>query len=220
MRSMVLLAALAVLGTMPSPASAQKAELARYQRAAMRGLGRMEEPAAFERVFKGKSPEEARTVGQQLASRGLIRLPAEDLKYRAELMLDFTGRANTKACGKWARGGATGEEVIAMIAKLDSAALDGWVDLSLRATVAEVRQKPAAFAGTQADIGKLFARLETTMTEKDSERFNSVLAKFDKASMKDACWFGRQLYISALALQPEERDHALRTLAWIEVQAS
>jgi hypothetical protein len=220
MRSMVLLTALAVLGAMSSPASAQKAELARYQRAAMRGLGRMEEPSAFQKVFQGKSPEEARTVGQQLASHGLSRLSAEDLKYRAELMLDFTGRANTKACGKWARGGATGEEVIAMIAKLDSAALDGWVDLSLRATVAEVRQKPAAFAGTQADIGKLFARLETTMTEKDSERFNSVLAKFDKASMKDACWFGRQLYISALALQPEERDHALRTLAWIEVQAS
>jgi hypothetical protein len=220
MRSMVLLAALALLGGTSSPASAQKAELARYQRAAMRGLGRMEEPAAFEKAFKGKSQEEARVTGQRLAARGLVRLSAEDLKYRAELMLDFTGRANTKACGKWARGGATGEEVVAMIAKLDSVALDGWVDLSLRATVAEVRQKPAAFAGSQADVGKLFERLETTMTEKESERFHSVLAKFDKASAKDACWFGRQLYISALALQPEERDHALRTLAWIEVQAT
>ena len=102
MRSMVLFAVLALLGVVSSPASAQKAELARYQRAAMRGLGRMEEPAAFENVFKGKSPEEARTVGQQLASRGLIRLPAEDLKYRAELMLDFTGRANTLRhdCGR------------------------------------------------------------------------------------------------------------------------
>jgi hypothetical protein len=37
---------------------------------------------------------------------------------------------------------------------------------------------------------------------------------------QDACWFGRQLYVSALALQPAEREHALRTLAWLETQGS
>jgi hypothetical protein len=220
MRWMVLIPALSLLSTVPSAASAQKAEVARYQRAAIRGLGRIEEPAAFEQAFKGKSQEEARASGAQLAARGVVRLSVEDLKYRAELLLDFTGKVNTKTCGKWSRGSASGEEVVAMIAQLDSAALDDWVDLSLRATLAEVRQKPAAFAGTQADIAKLFERLPTTMTEKESERFHTVMAKFDKASPKDACWFGRQLYISALALQPEERDHALRTLAWIEAQSS
>lgn len=220
MRWMVLIPALSLLSTVPSAASAQKAELARYQRAAIRGLGRIEEPAAFEQAFKGKSQEEARASGAQLAARGVVRLSVEDLKYRAELLLDFTGKVNTKTCGKWSRGSASGEEVVAMIAQLDSAALDDWVDLSLRATLAEVRQKPAAFAGTQADIAKLFERLPTTMTEKESERFHTVMARFDQASPKDACWFGRQLYISALALQPEERDHALRTLAWIEAQSS
>jgi len=220
MRWMVLIAALGLLGAVPSAASAQKGELARYQRAAIRGLGRLEEPAAFEQAFKGKTQEEARASGAQLAARGMVRLSAEDLKYRAELLLDFTGRADTKTCGKWSRGGVSGEEVIAMIAQLDSVALDDWVDLSLRATVAEVRQTPAAFAGTQADIAKLFERLPTTMTEKESERFHTVMAKFDKASPKDACWFGRQLYVSALALKPEERDHALRTLAWLETQSS
>ena len=220
MRWMVLIAALGLLGAVPSAASAQKAELARYQRAAIRGLGRLEEPAAFEQAFKGKTQEEARASGAQLAARGMVRLSAEDLKYRAELLLDFTGRASTKTCGKWSRGGVSGEEVIAMIAQLDSAALDQWVDLSLHATMAEVHQKPAAFAGTQADVGKLFERLETTMNEKESERFHTVMSKFDKASEKDACWFGRQLYISALALKPDERDHALRTLAWLETQSS
>jgi hypothetical protein len=220
MRGMVLIAALGLLGAAPSAASAQKAELARYQRAAIRGLGRLEEPAAFEQAFKGKTPEEARATGAQLAAHGAVRLSAEDLKHRAELLLDFTGRASTKTCGKWSRGGVSGEEVIAMIAQLDSAALDDWVDLSLRATVAEVRQRPAACPGTQADIAKMFQRLPTTMTEKDSERFHSVMATFDKTSPKDACWFGRQLYISALALKPDERDHALRTLAWLETQSS
>jgi hypothetical protein len=219
MRPLVLVAALGLLGSVPGFASAQNAELARYQRAALRGMGRLEEPMTFQEVFKGKSPEEARAAGQQLAARGLSRLPAEDLKHRAELLLDFTGRADTKVCGRWAKGGATGEELIAMIAQLDSVALDGWVDLSLRSTVAEVRQTPAAFAGTQADIGKLFERLPTVMTAKESERFFAVMAKFDKASPKDACWFGRELYVAALALKPEERDHALRTLAWIEVQS-
>jgi len=218
MRSLVLIGALGLLGTVPSPASAQKSELARYQRAAVRGINRLEEPAAFEQAFKGKSPEEARATGQQLAAHGVIRLSAEDLKYRAELLLDFTDRVSTKTCGKWAKGAASGDEVITMIVQLDSVALDGWVDLSLRATVAEARQTPAAFAGTQADVGKLFERLATTMTEKESERFYSIMATFQKASPKDACWFGRQLYVSTLALKPEERDHALRTLAWVEVQ--
>ena len=220
MRSMVLIAALGLLGGVPSAASAQKAELARYQRAAIRGLGRLEEPAAFEQAFKGKAPEEARASAAQLAARGVVRLSAEDLKHRAELVLDFTGRANTKTCGKWSRGSASGEDVIGMITQLDSVALDDWVDLSLRATVAEVRQTQASFAGTQADIAKMFEHLSTAMTEKESERFHTVMAKFEKASPKDACWFGRQLYISALALKPEERNHALRTLAWLETQSS
>jgi hypothetical protein len=114
----------------------------------------------------------------------------------------------------------SGEETITMIAQLDSVALDSWVDLSLRATMAELRQKPPTFAGTQADIATLFERLGTAMTEKESERFHTVMARFDKASPKDACWFGRQLYVSALALQPAEREHALRTLAWLETQGS
>jgi hypothetical protein len=54
--------------------------------------------------YKGKTPEEARTSGSQLAARGVVRLPAEDLEHRAELMLDFTGRANSKTCSKWSRG--------------------------------------------------------------------------------------------------------------------
>jgi hypothetical protein len=105
-----------------------------------------------------------------------------------------------------------------MVARLDSVALDDWVDLSLRATMAEVQQTPAAFTGTQADLVELFQRLPTTMTEKDAKRFQSVMAAFERASPKDACWFGRQLYIATLALKPEERDLALRTLAWVEVQ--
>lgn len=220
MRSLVLVVALGLSAVTPNLASAQKAELARYQRAALRGLTRLEEPDAFQAAFQGKSPAEARAAGAQLAARGVTRLSAEDLKYRAELMVDFTGRANTKTCGKWAQGGASGDEMIAMIAQLDSVALDGWVDLSLRATVAEVRQSPAAHTGTQADVGTLFQQLPTTMTEKEAERFHSVMATFEKASLKDACWFGRQLYVAALALEPADRDQALRTLAWVETQGS
>ena len=97
MRWMVLIAALGLLGAVPSVASAQKAELARYQRAAIRGLGRLEEPAAFEQAFKGKTQEEARASGAQLAARGVVRLSAEDLKYRAELLLDFTGQVRHRS---------------------------------------------------------------------------------------------------------------------------
>lgn len=220
MRSLVLVVALGLSTVTPNLASAQKAELARYQRAALRGVIRLEDPDAFQAAFKGKSAAEARAAGAQLAARGVPRLSAEDLKHRAELMVDFTGRANTKTCGKWAQGGASGEEVVAMIAKLDSVALDNWVDLSLRATIAELRQSPAAHTGTQTDVLKLFQQLPTTMSEKDAERFQSVLATFEKASAKEACWFGRQLYVAALALQPTDRDQALRTLAWVETQGS
>jgi hypothetical protein len=143
MRSLVLIAALGLLGAAPGTVWAQKAELARYQRAA-------QDPAAFHAAFQGKKPEEARVVGQQMASRGLIRLSAEDLRRRAELMLDFTDRAGTKACAKWSRGTATGDEVVTMIAKLDSVALDEWVDLSMHATLAEIRQAPAPHTGMPA----------------------------------------------------------------------
>ncbi len=236
MRLLVLIVALALLGaasgpvaaqmvsspasaqTVSSPASAGKAELARYQRAALRGLERPEVQEAFEQAFKGKKPEEVRAIAQQLAMRGVQRLSTEDLERRAKLMLEFTGRASTNACGNWAVGKSSPDEMMTMIVQLDSVALDGWVALSMRATVAEVRQKPAAFPGTQADISKLFERLPAAMTKAEAERFHAIAATFERASREDACWFGRQLYVAALSLKPKERDHALRTLAWIETQ--
>jgi hypothetical protein len=202
--------------TTSNPAATQKADLARVQRATLRGLERPEVQAAFEKALKDKKPDEARAVAQQLATHGVQRLSTGDLRRRAELLLEFTGRANTTACGQWARGQAGRDDMVAMIAQLDSVALDTWVDLGMRATVAEVRQKPTAFPGTEADVSRVFERLPTAMTKAEVDRFHAVAATFERASPEDACWFGRQLYVAALALKPNDRDHALRTLAWME----
>ena len=236
MRLLVLTGALSLLGmvsrpvsaqmvsnlaseqTTSSPAAAQKADLARVQRATLRGLERPEVQAAFEKALKGKRPDEARAVAQQLATRGVRRLSTGDLRRRAELLLEFTGRASATACGQWARGQAGRDDMVAMIAQLDSVALDAWVDLGMRATMAEVGQKPAAFPGTEADVSRVFQRFPTVMTQAESDRFRAVAAAFEHASAEDACWFGRQLYVAALALKPNDRDHALRTLAWMEGQ--
>ena len=236
MRLLVLTGALGLLGMVSRPVSAQmvsslasepkpstsastqKADLARVQRATLRGLERPEVQAAFAEAFKEKKPDEVRVVAQQLAARGVQRLSTADLRRRAELLLAFTGRASTTACGQWARGQAGRDDMLAMIAQLDSVALDAWVDLGMRATVAEVRQKPAAFPGTEADVSRAFERLPTAMTKAEVDRFHAVAATFERASPEDACWFGRQLYVAALALKPNDRDHALRTLAWMEAQ--
>jgi len=202
----------------PTSAPVEKADLSRVQRATLRGLERPEVQAAFNQAFKGKKPDEVRVVAQQLAVGGVQRLSTGDLRRRAELMLEFTGRASATTCGQWARGQAGRDDMVGMIAQLDSVALDAWVDLGMRATVAEVHQKPAAFPGTQADVSRVFERLPTAMTKAEAERFRAVAVAFERASPEDACWFGRQLYVAALALKPNERDHALRTLAWLETQ--
>jgi hypothetical protein len=46
------------------------------------------------------------------------------------------------------------------------------------------------------------------------------MGRFEKASDEDACWFGRQLYRAALGLEGKQREHVLRTLAWLEVRPS
>jgi hypothetical protein len=220
MRSLVLIVVLALLLGSPMPASGQSADMARFQRASLRVIQQEKAAEVLNKALKGKKPDEARLAGQQLAARGVIRLKAEDLKRRAELMLDFTGRAGKKVCGGWARGTVTPEQTVHMVAQLDSAAFDGWMLLSVRSMIAEVRGKPKAFSGSDKDITKMFGALATAMTPAENERFSGVMGRFEKASDEDACWFGQQLYRSALALKEKERDHALRTLAWIEVQPS
>jgi hypothetical protein len=220
MRPVVLITAFGLLGGLSAPASGQSVDMARYQRAAVRAVQHEKATEVLNQAMKGKKPDEARAAGRRLAARGAARLKGDDLKLRAELMLDFTTRAGTKVCGAWARGTVTPDQTAQMVAKLDSAAFDSWVVLSVRAMVAEVREKPKAFNATDEDMTKMFAALASAMTAAESKRFDDVMARFDKASNEDACWFGQQLYRAALALDGKRREHALRTLAWIEVQPS
>jgi hypothetical protein len=195
-------------------------EMARYQRAAVRAVNREDAAEAITRAMKGKKPEEARATGHQLAARGAARLKGDDLKRRAEIILDFTDRAGVKVCSAWARGTATPDQTSQMVAKLDSVPLDDWVRLSVRAMVAEINEKPKAFNGSQKDVAKMFESLDAAMSPSDSQRFHGVMGSFDKASNEDACWFGQQLYRGALALDGKRREHTLRTLVWLELQPS
>jgi hypothetical protein len=220
MRSLVLIVAFALLAGSAVPASGQSADMARFHRASVRVIQQEKAADVLNKAMKGKKPHEARQAGQQLAARGVARLKGDDLKRRAELMLDFTDRAGKKICGGWARGTVTPEQTAHMVAQLDSAAFEGWMLLSVRSMVAEVRGKPKAFSGSEKDITKMFGALATAMTPEENDRFTGVMGRFEKASDEDACWFGQQLYRAALALDGKNREHALRTLAWLEVRPS
>jgi hypothetical protein len=219
MRSLILVGALSLLAGV-SGAAAQSMDMARYQRAAVRAVNREDAAKTLNQAMKGKKPEEARAAGHQLAARGAARLKGEDLKRRAEIILDFTGRAGTKVCSAWARGTATPEQTTQMVSKLDSVLLDDWVRLSVRAMMAEIKEKPKPFNGSQKDVSKMFESLHSAMSPDDSQRFHDIMGRFDKASNEDACWFGQQLYRAALALDGKRRDHTLGTLVWLELQPS
>jgi hypothetical protein len=220
MRSLMLVGAVSLLAGVSTAAWGQSVEMARYQRAAIRAVNQENAAEVITRAMKGKKPEEARATGHQLAARGAARLKGDDLKRRAEIILDFTDRAGAKVCSAWSRGTATPDQTAQMVAKLDSVPLDDWVRLSVRAMMAEIREKPKAFNGSQKDVAKMFEDLDAGMSPKDSQRFHDVMGRFNKASNEDACWFGQQLYRAALALDGKRRDHTLRTLVWLELQPS
>jgi hypothetical protein len=218
MRPISPILALGVLVGISTPALGQTMDMARYQRAAVRAVNREDAADVLNRAMKGKKPDEARATGQQLAMRGVARLKGDDLKRRAELILIFTDRAGWKMCNAWSRGTATPEQTSQMVAKLDSTDLDDWVRLSVRAMVSEIKEKPKPFDGSQKDVVKMFESLDNGMSSSDSQRFHDVMGRFDKSSNEEACWFGQQLYRAALALDGKRRDHALRTLVWLERQ--
>ena len=220
MRLLVLGTVAGLIAGSPRAATAQGADMARYYRASIRAIEHEKAAEVLNKAMKGKKPEEARAAGQQLAARGTARLKTEDLKRRAELMLDFTSQAGAKICGAWSRGTATPDQTTSMVAKLDSAAFDAWMLLSVRAMVSEVRGKPKPFNGSDQDMTKMFGALATAMTPAENDRFHAVMTGFAKASNEDACWFGQQLYRSALALPGKQREHALKTLVWIETRPS
>ena len=73
MRSVVLVAIVAILAGTPAPVLAQKADMARFHRASVRALNHENATAVLNQAMKGKKPEEARATGQQLAARGVVR---------------------------------------------------------------------------------------------------------------------------------------------------
>ena len=139
------------------------------------------------------------SLGFELAQRGLARLDRAALSRRAVLLSDLLHAADERTCaalGQARRGTANFRQAFEA---LGQAAIEEWVDLSVRAIAAELRDTPRE-AVSQKDIARAQREFARTLSEHSVAR----LAKLpgDGVSDADACWIGRTLY-ARLAAMPE-----------------
>ncbi len=139
-------------------------------------------------------------LGFELAQRGMARLDRTALSRRAVLLSDLLHAADERTCaalGQARRGAANFRQAFEA---LGQAAIEEWVELSVRAIAAELRDTPRE-AVSQEDVARAQREFLRTLSDHSVARLARV-PDDDRVSDADACWIGRTLY-TRLAAMPE-----------------
>jgi len=193
--------------------------LARYRTAATDALLRSEHQILLLERLMSRDPEEGETNAATLVLGGLPRLDSDALERRARMRLALIEITDSRTCAEWSSGVASELQVVHLLLSADSTLMNGWLDITMEAMVAEIRQhpEPAAFDGEAVE--RLFTEIGATLSGPDEKRLWTVFddLAWGLATDTATCWLDRTVYESILAMEPERRAEALRTMVAAEV---
>jgi hypothetical protein len=148
-------------------------------------------------------------LGQGLSLEGLKRLDLASLERRTALLRRMVKRARPEECVAFARGTADGPVVKAALERLGPDDLQAWMDLTLTAVEAALRDAPRVTltdAQWQAAHAQLFPPGDPEL-----QRIVTVMNDPDAAD-DDLCWAERRLLDRIFELPPETRRGVLPLL--------
>jgi hypothetical protein len=186
-----------------------------HTRAMARAILRHDGEGLPRALMKQESASERRAAGDRLEQLGLRRLDDRTLLERVTLAAQAYRMADERTCSAMFRGPVL-PNLSEVLAPLDSASIERWMDIAARAMIAEARRTPAV-RGEPASMDELLGMVVQALSTDDRARFLSIWEnKLSRASAGDACWMGRTLYDTVLRLPEGPRRRALWTLTMLE----
>ena len=184
----------------------------KVERALRRAEPALQESPALARLLQGKSPAEASALTQEQSHAGLKRLSPEDLLLWNRLRLAIAER-NPALCARfWSGGGPPPNALLDTLNQMDQAEVDGFIGVSLRATVAEVENRPFE-APRPAAFRTAMPKIKEGLAAAEVHRLDRVLGQGVSAPADDACWAVKVFMRDSSRLTATERDGFLRFIA-------
>jgi hypothetical protein len=183
----------------------------RLERAARKVGQQLEADPTTKARFQGLDATQARQLGQELAHRGLKRLPAEELQRWNELRVRLSHSSPAACAGFWT-GGLDGNQLTQALEGLPDADLEAWLEISTHATRLEAAGGPAPAQPADA-LPHGFQLVMAKLSEADRSRFALDLSRGTQLDAPEACWAATTLLEQAQALAPADRVPLLRGLA-------
>jgi hypothetical protein len=173
------------------------------------GARLMSVPEIDRALRSAPSKAAALQISRQLTAQGVRRLDDATLLRRAVLFSGMLADVDEAQCAALARGTATQETLL--WALKDRAALDAWFDMTFRAAVAEVEQRPTSDL-SEPEIEQAVAALRRELPKNQVDRVLDAIAQPAELPDRDLCWAARTLYQTATAMRDPERAVLIRAL--------
>lgn len=187
--------------TLREAAPPRPPNLSRFDAAFDRQLALLEGVPAFRAQLAGLPRKELHQAIQQLAAKGMRRLPDDRLRARTRIVGRMLEGLDLETCSAMATGRQNEAVHDAAVLVLDPDSLDVWVVLSFEAARAELEKRPAT-RPTPQELQLALRALFETVPEPDAERLRRALADLAGQPPAEACWAARTTY-AAIGRLPE-----------------
>ncbi|HKS07251.1 MAG TPA: hypothetical protein VJR92_13170 [Gemmatimonadaceae bacterium] len=153
-----------------------------------------------------------------LTRAGLTRLSPDDQALRLVLIDNALGAASIETCASYHAGTPT-PLVNELTAAMDSASLDQFAGLVVRAMVSELRKTGETTTLSEQQTIDFLESVTATLDSAAANRLMDALMEPAKASPQDMCWAGRTVYQTALGMDGPKRAEAVRVVTGLEAMA-
>jgi hypothetical protein len=160
--------------------------------------------------FKGLDSQQSFNLAFELSSKGIRRLPAEDLLMRAKLILALLEGADEANCAALSKG----DQKILMQAldKLPDDQLMSWINLAVKSARAEVDQM-FYIPSTESEIKDGYTELVAKLSRQDQDTLRkTTTVPANLQSAKDVCQASRAILRSLPQLSSKSQEAVAREM--------
>jgi hypothetical protein len=169
-------------------------------------------------LLRNVPPADAQAKAVHWTEHGMTRLRAVRLVDRVRLERQIFDRIDTVNCAGALTGVANPAALSAVVASLDSAAIQQWVDLAVDALLADARRRPAPAVLTLTDVQHLHDGTAAALAPDEAARYRRIITPHAfPEGLGASCWAVRQIVGHILTEDPASQARDART--WILMRA-
>lgn len=158
---------------------------------------------------RGLSQREQDKLILELEGDGFFRLDDESLLVLASMLKEDLARAEVPVCADMTRRDQVRRSVRELVDRGNPATRETWLDLTFKATVAELKKVEVAQV-SEAEYRAAFSALMAQVPRDSQMPLVSILEMPQRRSDEEVCWAGRTLAYYVVALSDKDKRILMR----------